>query len=146
MIRISGNDFQFGLECFATPLTATQPRLSEKGFQARPERPRAPRYPIVASIELTDIQSETQTSAQTSDLNLFGCHVNTERPFRPGTKVRIRMAHRGASFVALGRAVYVRPKVGMGIVFTSVGQYDQVVLEKWIAELRDKPERHSKSQ
>ncbi len=56
------------------------------------------------------------------------------------------MAHRGASFVALGRAVYVRPKVGMGIVFTSVGQYDQVVLEKWIAELRDKPERHSKSQ
>ncbi len=112
----------------------------------RPERPRAPRYPIVASIELTDVQSESQTRQQISDLNLFGCHVNTERPLPRGTKVRIRIVHRGANFVALGRVVYVQPNLGMGIVFTSVGQYDQLVLEKWIAELRDKQERHSQSQ
>jgi hypothetical protein len=45
---------------------------------------------FIASIELTDLQSETQTKEQTSDLSLFGCHVDTLRPLAPGTKVRIK--------------------------------------------------------
>jgi hypothetical protein len=98
---------------------------------------RASRYSFVTSIELTDVRSETHITERTRDLSLFGCRVDTLRPFPQGTKVKIRIAHRSANFEALGRVAYVRPNAGMGIVFTSIEPNDQLVLEKWIAELRD---------
>ncbi len=98
---------------------------------------RARRYSFHASVELTDLQSETQTKEQTSDLSLFGCHVATLKPLPPGTKVRIKISHRSESLEALGRVVFVRPNAGMGIFFTRIDPQDQSVLDKWIAELRD---------
>ena len=50
----------------------------------QPERHRARRYPFHASVELTDLQSETQVKAQTTDLSLFGCHVNKLKPLAGG--------------------------------------------------------------
>ena len=100
------------------------------------ERHRARRYAFQSNIELTDVQSETQVTGRTSDLSLFGCHMNTLNPLSPETKVRIKIAHGGVNFQALGRVVYARSKGGMGIVFTSIQPHDQLVLDKWIAELR----------
>jgi hypothetical protein len=97
---------------------------------------RARRYSFHAGVELTDLQSETQTREHTSDLSLFGCHVDMLKPLPPRTKVRIKITHRSESFVALGRVVFVRPNAGMGIFFTSIEPHDQLVLDKWIAELR----------
>ena len=102
------------------------------------ERPRARRYSFIASIELTDLQSETQTREQTSDLSLFGCRVDTVKPLVPGTKVRIKISHRGEHFEALGKVAYAQPNAGMGIVFTRIELNDQVILDNWIAEPRDK--------
>ena len=49
----------------------------------RTERPRrARRYLFVATIELTDTQSEAKIQERTSDLSLFGCRVETHKPFR----------------------------------------------------------------
>ena len=101
------------------------------------ERPRARRYPFVASIELTELQSETQTREQTSDLSLFGCHVNTGKSLPVGTTVWLRITHQNAHFEALGRVANVWSKTGIGIVFTKVEEKDQLVLEKWIGEIRD---------
>jgi PilZ domain-containing protein len=103
----------------------------------QPERPRAHRYSFLATVELTDLQSETQMKEQTSDLSLFGCHVNTSKPWPAGTRVRIRITHRGAIFAAFGRVAYVQPNVGMGISFTSIEGNEDLTLEKWIAELRE---------
>src|SRR6266404_1381659 len=100
------------------------------------ERPRARRYSFLASIELTDLESETQAKAQTSDLSLFGCRVDTVKPLPAGTKVRIKISHRSESFEALGKVVYARQNEGMGIHFTNIEPNDQLVLDKWIAELR----------
>ncbi len=69
------------------------------------ERPRARRYLFVATIELTDTQSEAKIQEQTSDLSLYGCRVETHKPFPTGAKVRIRIAHRSANFVAVGRGL-----------------------------------------
>jgi hypothetical protein len=99
--------------------------------------PRARRYSFVTKIELTDVRSETHIEDRTSDLSLFGCYVETQRPFPQGTKLKIRIAHRGANFEALGKVAYVRPNAGMGIVFTRIDPDDQLILEKWIAELRN---------
>jgi PilZ domain len=100
------------------------------------ERPRARRYSFIASVELTDFQSETQTKEQTSDLSLFGCHVGTLKPLTPGAKVRIKIFHKGEHFEALGRVAYARYNAGVGIVFARIELNDQLVLDKWIAELR----------
>ena len=107
----------------------------------RPERHRARRYQFHASIELIDLESETQTKAQTSDLSLFGCHVNTLKPLSAGTKVRIKISHRSESFESLGKVVYSRQNHGMGIHFTHIEPSDQLVLDKWIAERRDSREQ-----
>jgi PilZ domain len=104
----------------------------------QPEHPRAPRLPFVAPIELTDVSSETQMRERTSSLRLFGCRVNTLKPLPTGTKVRIRIEHeRGEpNLVALGKVVYSLPHSGMGVVFTKIEPNSQVILEKWITELR----------
>ena len=41
----------------------------------------ARRYSFVAGLELTGVRSETQISERTSDLSLFGCHVDTLKFF-----------------------------------------------------------------
>jgi len=99
--------------------------------------PRARRYLFVATIELTDTQSEAKIQVRTSDLSLFGCRVETHKPFATGSKVRIRIAHSSANFVALGKVSYTTSDGGMGIAFTQIQRSDQVILEKWVEDLRD---------
>jgi PilZ domain len=100
------------------------------------ERPRARRYSFAATVELTDTQSEAKIQERTSDLSLYGCCVEARKPFPAGTKVRIRIAHRSASFVALGKVSYSTSQGGMGIVFTRIEPKDQLILETWVAESR----------
>ncbi len=103
----------------------------------RIERPRARRYSFVATVELTDMQSEANIQGRTGDLSLYGCRVETHKPFPTGAKVRIRIAHRSGNFVALGRVSYTTSEGGMGIAFTRIEPNDQLILEKWVEELRD---------
>jgi PilZ domain-containing protein len=101
------------------------------------ERPRARRYPFVASIELTDLQSETRIRGQFSDLSLFGCRVETENLLPTGTTLMLRIIHAGANFIALGKVAYALHRMGMGIGFTEIEPSNQLVFEKWIEQLRE---------
>ena len=103
-----------------------------------PERRRAKRYPFIVTVELTDLQSEAQIREQASDVSLFGCHVNTLKPWPAGTRVRIRIMHRGGIFVAYGRVASFSPNKGMGIVFTGIEENDETTLEKWLDERRER--------
>ena len=100
-------------------------------------RPRARRYHIIATIEMTDLRTERQIRGRTRDVSLFGCNANTETTLPTGTRVRIRIIHGGANFISLGRVVYVKPSWGIGVVFTKVEHVHELVLERWIAELRN---------
>jgi len=103
----------------------------------RTERPRARRYLFVATIELTETLSEAKVQERTVDFSVFGCRVETHKPFPTGAKVRIRIAHRSANFVALGRISYTTSDGGMGIAFTKIQPNDQLILERWVEGLRD---------
>jgi hypothetical protein len=104
------------------------------------ERPRARRYPFAASIELVDMESETEIREQTTNLSAFGCQVAAHKPLATNKKVRLRILHRGAIFVALGQVMNA-DRNSMGVVFTKIEEKDQAVLEKWLAEVRDNHER-----
>ena len=106
------------------------------------ERPRARRYPFAASIDLVDMESESEIREQTTDLSVFGCQVSAQKPLAAGTKVRLRIIHRGAIFTAQGQVANVR-RNSMGVVFTKMEQKDQAVLEKWLGEARETHERTS---
>ena len=100
-----------------------------------PEKPRARRFAFLANIELIDLDLERKLRDQTCDLSLFGCQVKCLEPWPAGTKVRLKITFKGAAFTALGRIANIRAK-SMGVVFTTVGDKDQSVLERWMAELR----------
>ncbi len=104
------------------------------------ERPRARRYLFAASIDLVDMASEIEIREQTTDLSVFGCQVTAQKAWAAGTKVRLRIIHRGAIFAAQGLVVNVR-RNSMGVVFSKMEQKDQAVLERWLAEARDTHER-----
>jgi hypothetical protein len=107
-------------------------------------RPRARRYKFTARIEMIDVQSEQVAHERTLDVSLYGCRVLTKEPFPPGTKMSLRIIHKGESFTALGKIAYCGREGEIGIAFTRVEANDQAILEKWVEELRNEPHRSMK--
>jgi c-di-GMP-binding flagellar brake protein YcgR len=99
------------------------------------ERRRAPRYPIIADAEITEIASETKLSARTSDLSVGGCFLDMLNPSPEGTEIAVRISHADTTFSARGKVVFLFPNMGMGVMFTSVPASQQAVLEKWLEDL-----------
>ena len=56
---------------------------------------------------MTDLESEKQIVTLAGNLSLFGCFVTTASPFVTGTKVRLRITHRGTKYAAVGSVAYV---------------------------------------
>ena len=106
------------------------------------EKPRARRYPFAATVELVDMETGAELHAQTSDISSFGCRVNVSR-WAPGTKVRVRIFHRGAVLSASGVIANMQIKGAMGVSFTQIDEKQQVVLENWLTEVRDTHEKAS---
>ena len=100
-----------------------------------PERRRAPRYPIIANAEVTEIASEAKLSAKTSDLSAGGCFLDMMNPSPEGTEIVVRISRADSTFTARGKVVFLFPNMGMGVMFTSVPASQQTVLEKWLEEL-----------
>ena len=104
----------------------------------KPKRPRAARYPFMASVVLIDLESSRTSAERTSDLSLFGCQVVPGNSSPAGKRLRLQIPHNGEVFEAVGRVANVRPTTGIGIVFTKIELRQQLVLEEWLAELRKK--------
>jgi len=102
------------------------------------ERPRARRYAFVAHVELTDLQSELQFQGRATDLSLYGCGVAASKSLPSGTKLRIKITTKGRTFSAVGKVAHATAEGDIGIVFARVEPSDQMILEKWIGELRDR--------
>ncbi len=98
-------------------------------------RPRPRRYPLIAPVELIDVQSSARLKQVISDLSPFGCHISTQQMWPIGSSVDIDIVHNDERFSAKAKVVYGRPMLGMGIVFTHVEPAYQSVLNSWIANL-----------
>ncbi len=101
-------------------------------------REHARRYSFVASVELVDVQSELQLQGRVTEVSLYGCGVTASKPLFTGTKLRIRITSKSRTFSALGKVAYATTNGDMGIVFVSIEPNEQLILENWISELRDR--------
>jgi PilZ domain len=84
---------------------------------------------------VTNLESEEQIATLARNLSLFGCFVATTTPFVTGTKVRVQITHRGATFAALGWVAHTSASEGMGIAFGGIAAKDRAILDTWIGEL-----------
>lgn len=101
-----------------------------------PLRPRPRRYPLIAQVELTDLQSSARLQQVISDLSAFGCHISTRQMWPIGSTVTINIVHNGKTFSADAKVIYGQPMLGMGIVFTHIEPMHQQTLDAWITELK----------
>ena|ERR1700740_1579874 len=99
------------------------------------ERRHAPRHLLGAAIEVIDLESEKQIATLARNLSLFGCFVATATPFPTGTKIRLRITHRGATFSAVGWVVHALEPEGMGIAFGGIEARDREILDTWLGEV-----------
>lgn len=98
------------------------------------ERRHSGRFPFVAVARVTDLLSQMELQAHTSDLSLEGCFVDTLNPSSAGTPVLVAISHGGVKFTAMGNVVFAIPSMGMGIVFATIESDQQGVLRKWVAD------------
>lgn len=107
------------------------------------EKPRARRYPLAASIEMVEMGSGMEVRGQTIDISTFGCRVNAVASWVVGTKIRLRIFYRGAVLSAAGSIANMRPNGAIGVAFSKLEDKQQLLLEKWLTDLRDTRERTS---
>jgi hypothetical protein len=96
------------------------------------ERRRAPRHLLGGAVEVTDLESEKQIATLARNVSLFGCFVATTTPFVTGTKVKVRITHRGGTFAALGCVAHTLASEGMGIAFGGIEPRDRAILDVWL--------------
>ena len=82
---------------------------------------------------MTDLESEKEIVAVARNLSPFGCFVATATPFLTGTKVRLRITHRGATFAAFGWVAFASAAEGMGITLGRIETKDRAILDTWLA-------------
>jgi PilZ domain-containing protein len=97
------------------------------------EHRRGRRRLLGGAVEVTELESEKEIATVARNLSPFGCFAVTATPFVTGTKVRLRITHRGATFAALGRVAYASAE-GMGIAFGKIEARDRAILDVWLGE------------
>jgi hypothetical protein len=108
-----------------------------KGMAESCKQRRKMRYRVEVDIEATDPECVIRLRARTSTLSAYGCGIGTLSSFPQGATVRVRLMHRNAEMVALGRVVYSRPDLGTGIAFITMESSDECILREWIDEFMD---------
>ena len=92
------------------------------------------RYSIGATAEVKELGSRNEQVVITRDLSAGGCFVETTTPSPKGSRMHVRITHRGEEFTAVGRVTdNVRPD-GMGVEFVEMEPKDRAILEKWLAD------------
>jgi hypothetical protein len=105
--------------------------ILEKWISRTPRR--STRYTIGATAEVKDLGSRKENVLITRDLSAGGCFVSTAAPLPPGSRLRVRITHRGDEFKALCRVTNNVSAQGMGLEFIEVKPNDRAILEKWLS-------------
>jgi len=100
------------------------------------DRRYAIRFPFAADAEFIDLETGVQTHGVTSDLSLGGCFVCTNRPLKPGARVRVSLTRKDGRFEALAMVRIVKQRVGMGVEFIDLDRTSLNLLQRWIEQLR----------
>jgi hypothetical protein len=95
------------------------------------------RYRCEVDVELTGLECGIRVRTRTSTLSAGGCGISTLSSFPRRTTVKVKLIHNNVEMVALGRVVYSRQDLGMGIAFISMDASDERILCEWIEDFME---------
>jgi hypothetical protein len=101
-------------------------------------KPRPPRSPLVAEVEIFDPQSGQTTQATTVDLSLSGCYLQMPNPLPLRTVVRLKISYNDSSLTIFGDVVRSQPGQGMGVRFRAFEPNQIELIKGWFFSL-DRP-------
>jgi hypothetical protein len=96
------------------------------------ERRRTPRYPFIATAEVTDQSSRASISTRVSELSLHGCYLDMPNPLPKDTRINIKIYSEGKFFESSGTIVYSQPNLGVGVTFREIRPQFLSVLKQWL--------------
>jgi hypothetical protein len=96
------------------------------------ERRRTPRYPFIATAEVTDTSSQVSSTAQVRELSLYGCYLDMPNALPTDAQIKIKIYSEGKFFESSGVVIYSQPNTGVGITFREVRPQLLTVLKQWL--------------
>jgi PilZ domain len=100
--------------------------------------PRPPRSPLAAIAEIVGSSGRSQT-AQTLNLSVAGCYLETPDPFPVGSEIRLTLSFSESDIVVFGNVVRSEPGHGMGVKFRELEPGQIVLLKSWFFAV-DRPD------
>jgi hypothetical protein len=114
------------------PVDAARPEGTSEASRGAGERRRHPREALVAASELIDLPTGLKARANTSDVSLGGCYVNTLNPFRLGTTLGLKIEHGGRMLEAEATVCTRFEGSGMGLAFRNITGEQLAILVQWL--------------
>ena len=92
------------------------------------------RYSLGAAVEIKELGSWNEQVMITRDISAGGCFIHTAMPPPKGSRINVRITHRGEEFTAVGRVTDHVTADGMGVEFVEMDPKDRATLQKWLAD------------
>lgn len=94
------------------------------------------RYSVGATAEIKELGSWNEQVMITRDISAGGCFIQTPMAPPKGSRINVRIMHRGEEFTAVGRVTDNVSADGMGVEFVEMEPKDRATLQKWLADER----------
>jgi hypothetical protein len=94
---------------------------------------------LAATAEVVDLQSGRSLSAQTSNLSVSGCYLETPNPLPVRAAISLKLTLRGSTITVFADVVRSEPGSGMGVKFRAVELAQLAILKGWFFAA-DRPE------
>jgi PilZ domain len=96
------------------------------------EKRLTPRFPFVASAELTEEGSDARLTCRVSELSLHGCYIDMLNTLPEGTTVLVKVFAEGEFLESKAVVTYTHPRLGMGLSFHGLKPDFLPVLKGWL--------------
>jgi len=95
--------------------------------------------PLGAQAEVVDLQSSKSFTAQTLDLSVAGCYLETPNVLPPGSAISLKLTFSGSATTVFGDVVRSEPGKGMGVRFRKMEPPQAAILKGWFFAV-DRPD------
>lgn len=96
------------------------------------QRRRTPRYPFIATAEVTDQSSQASIATRVTELSLHGCYLDMPNPLPVDTQIFIKIYSEAKFFESAGTVIYSQPNLGVGVSFRETRPQFLGVLKQWL--------------
>jgi hypothetical protein len=114
------------------PVAAAPSESAAETRAGNTERRGHSRSQVVAATELIDLPTGLKARANTSDMSLGGCYVNTLNPFRLGATLGVKIEHSGVMLETEATVCTRFEGSGMGLAFRNITPEQLSILTDWL--------------